>query len=156
MIQIKISSLLINVSHLLLLKKDIEEGHIPTDSQINFTITKHSVFVETDVIEERFLEEEKVIEQLLCGICESTLKSTDNLKNHNERLRIMQGTDTISKCDFFNYKFADKGRLCDPFTNTHKNCSLCVKIFPTAEFLDPHENSVHIKGKTKRLKITLV
>ena len=58
MIEKKYGSLFINVLHLLLLKKD-KTGHIPTDSQINFTRSDHNVFMETDKIEERFLEEKK-------------------------------------------------------------------------------------------------
>ena len=61
----------------------------------------------------------------------------------------MQGTDTTFKCYFCNEKLSDKGRLCDHIKKTHKKCSFCAKIFPTAEPLETHENAVHRKGKTK-------
>ena len=41
-------------------------------------------------------------EQLACEICDSKLKSLDNLKRHDKKLHLMQGTDTKFKCDFCN------------------------------------------------------
>ena len=73
--------------------------------------------------------EEKEKEELSCDICESKFKSIDNLKRHDQRFHITQGTDTTFKCDFCNGKFADKGRLFDHIKITHKKCSLCAKTF---------------------------
>ena len=41
-------------------------------------------------------------EQLSCEICDSKLKSLDNLKRHDKKFHLMQETDTKFKCDFCN------------------------------------------------------
>ena len=78
------------MSHLLTLKKNKKRTY-PPDSHFDFTKSDDDVSVETDIKEE-----------LSCDICESKFKSIDNLKRHDIRFHITQGTDTTFKCDFFN------------------------------------------------------
>ena len=102
--------------------KEGQNGTYPPDSHFDFTRNYDEVSMETDMKEEIVLEEKKETKQLSCDICESKFKSIDNLKRHDQRFHITQGTDTTFKCDFCNGKFADKGRLCDHIKNTHKKC----------------------------------
>ena len=129
--------------------KEGQKGTYPPDSHLYFTRTDDNVFVETDLKDEIYIEEKNEIEQLLCDLCESKFKNIDNLKRHDQRFHIKQGTDTTFKCDFCNEIFEDKRRLCDHIKTTHKKCSFCAKISPTAESLEIHQNAVHRKGKSK-------
>ena len=63
--------------------KEGQKGMYPPDSHFSFTRTYDDVSEETDLKDEMYIEEKKEIEQLAYDLCESKLKSIDNLKRHN-------------------------------------------------------------------------
>ena len=71
-----------------------------------------NVLIETEAKEDKYVEESgepvKDLEQLTCEICESKFKSSTNLKRHDQRFHLKQGTDNTFKCDFCNEIFAEK------------------------------------------------
>ena len=106
-------------------KEEGIRGACPHDTIFNFVMTDDNVSVETEGEEDKYVEESeehaKNLEQLSCEICESKFRSSTNLKRHDQRFHLNQGTDNEFKCDFCNEIFAEK-QLNDHKRNTHKKC----------------------------------
>ena len=92
-------------------EKGQKEG-CPSDTIFIFVATDDYVLVETEGKEYKYLEENgepvKDLEQLSCEICESKFKSSTNLKRHDQRFHLKQGSDNEFKCDFCKEISAEK------------------------------------------------
>ena len=84
-----------------------------------------------------------------CSLCKKKFMNENNLKTHDVRYRMKNGTGKENNCDYCTQTYLDKGHLVSHITIQHKKCTLCDNIFPSEQDLETHMKAVHKRDKSK-------
>ena len=73
----------------------------------------------------------------------------NNLKTHDKRYHMKQGTENVYSCKYCTQTYLDKVKLVAHITTHHNKCNLCENIFPSEKYLETHMKAVHKRGISK-------